>query len=111
MHILLLIAMLLAAAPAAAQDAVGREAELRMQLELFRMRDIEQSNRLLALEAQVRTEQAIRQVEAQRISPVLPEPDPRGPPSRVGAGGFVSIPDDRLAASNARVREASKPAR
>jgi len=107
----LLIALLAAATPAWAQDALQRESEIRMEQDMARQRSIEQSNRMMALEAQIGAEQAIRQVEAQRIRPILPRPGPGAPPPRIDPGSLASIPDDRLDASNARVREASKPAR
>lgn len=78
-----------------------------MQQELDRQHAISQDNRMMALEAQLRTEQAIRQLEAQRSRPALPQPAaPDATPSATAQpkSPYASIPDDRLAASNARVR-------
>jgi hypothetical protein len=88
-----------------------RDAELHAQADLARQREVELNNRLSTFEARLQTDQALRDIEAMRQRPALPTIyDPRGlPPARapIPAGGLVSIPDDKLAASNARVREAA----
>lgn len=105
---LLLTALTVLAGPAWSQDAL-REPELRLELEASRQRAVAQSNQLMSLEAQLRTDQALRQVEAQRVAPVLPiARDAEGRPLGAAASpAFVEIPADRLADSNARVRAAA----
>lgn len=116
--ILLLVLVGAVAAPAGAQDIAGvqRDTELWMQQDLARQHAISQDNRLMALEAQLRTDQTLRQLEAQRSRPAMPEPvmppapasvSSPAPATTVTAGPYASIPDDRLAASNARLRAIS----
>jgi hypothetical protein len=102
------LALLIAAAavPASAQDRAGvqRDAELWMQQELARQHAISLDNRLMSLEARMRTDQTLRQIEAQRVRPAIPQPAmPAAPAAAPPATSYASIPDDRLAASNARV--------
>jgi hypothetical protein len=78
-----------------------REAQLRAQLDMANRQAVIQQNQLSALDSQIRSQQAFDNVRAQSYTPIVP-------PAVVGAvidpGQLVSIPDDRLAASNARVR-------
>jgi hypothetical protein len=113
MRALMLAAVLgLAAAPAAAQllptgpDATLRQQELQMQQDLTRQRLLAQELELQALDARLRTQQAERDIAVQRSLPPLPPPslDPNRPPPRIDTAGLASVPDDRLAASNAAVR-------
>jgi hypothetical protein len=107
MRTLILVIALACAAPAAAQDTYAltlqRDAELQAQADLARQREVELNNRLSTLEARQQTDQAMRDIQALRQRPTPPtiyDPD-------VPAGAFASIPDDVLAASNARVRAAA----
>ena len=89
--------------PGQAYDA-GRDAELANQQMMARQREVSAYNQMMALDAQLRAEQAVRQTEAARVRPILPLADPRAaaaPPS------YAAIPDDRLAASRQRVRDAA----
>lgn len=112
---LALILALGLAAPAAAQDpllrqdlaAQMRESEIRAQQQLDQQRAVAQQNELMALEARLRTEQAIRDLQAQSQSPRLAARDPKAPPAMIDTGQIASIPDSALAESNARVREAA----
>jgi hypothetical protein len=111
MRALIVLLALGCAAPAAAQDYRAlqdmRDAELHAQAGLARQRDVELYNRLSTLESRLQTEQALRDIEAMRLRPALPLiPDPAVPPGARAPVAFASIPDDKLAASNARVREA-----
>jgi hypothetical protein len=113
----LVMASILVAAPAAAQDVLdpnwmAREAELRAQQELARQRSIALQNEITTLEMRLQAEQSMRALERQGLRPQVQLP----PERRVGAAtparrGVAEIPDDRLAASNERVRAASRPAR
>jgi hypothetical protein len=85
--------------------------ELQTQQDLSRQRAISQDNQFQALDAQIRTDQAIRDIQAQRRAQPLPAPDPNAPPPVLDTSKLASIPDATLAASNAAVREASKPRR
>jgi|SRR5690606_18040135 hypothetical protein len=115
----LILAAALFAAPAAAQPApydpdwVAREAELRAQQDMLRNRTIGLQNQMTAMEMRLQTERAERQLELQRQRPAIPAPIERAgaPASRADLGGFTSIPDSRLDASNARVRAASRGSR
>ena len=116
MRALIILMSLACTAPAVAQPndyglTLQRDAELQAQADLARQREIELNNRLSNLEARQQTDQALRDIQALRQRPTLPtiydpyaEPPPRAP---VPAGAFASIPDDALAASNARVRAAA----
>jgi len=83
--------------------------EIWAQQEMARQQQIAIQNQLNALEAQVRTEQAIAQVQAQRANPRLPLPDVTGSTAlpNIDTGALASIPDSALAESNKRVRDAA----
>ncbi len=102
-------------APALAQDfnAILMENQMRAEQELARQRGVALHNELMALDARVRSEQAIRDIQAQGRTPRLPlPPEPQPPPPATpppfDSGQIASIPDAALSASNARVREASE---
>lgn len=90
-----------------------RLGELQAQQDLARQRAIAQDNELTALTARIQTETVIRDLAAQRVLPKLPTlpDDPNRPPVVIDTSQLPSIPDDRLAASNAAVRAASEPRR
>lgn len=121
MRRLLIAALVLAAAsPAAAQglydpNHLVREAELRAQQDMLRNRTIDLQNQITTMEMRLQAERSLRDLEVQRRRPEFPAPVERpvaaSGPSDAGLGGFASIPDDRLDASNDRVRAASRPAR
>lgn len=115
MRALILVLALAAAAPAAAQTPYTdqlRLNELQAQADLERQRAVAQANELTALDARLRAEQAIRDIQIQRaLPPLLPRADPDAPPPVIDTSRLASIPDDRLAASNAAVRAASRPRR
>jgi hypothetical protein len=105
-------ALALAAGPAAAQDlyALERSNELRAEQMMANQRAVALENQFNALDARIRTEQALRALHDQAAQPRLripSEPSTARTPSVNAAAPFAAIPDDRLAASNARVREAS----
>ena len=113
----ILVLALAAASPAAAQivrDPVlqARDAEIFMQQQALQQQSVAQANQLMALEAQLRTEQNAAAIRAQSVRPYITEPyvgayaSTSAPP--LDASKLVSIPDDRLAASNAAVRAASQ---
>ena len=111
-----LIALLaLAATPAAAQDLFGPSQfqlnDLQAQQQLAQQRAVALQNELFALEARLKTEQAITNLTLQRaLPPRLPElPYPvAAPTGRIDTSKLPSIPDAALAASNRRVQEASQ---
>jgi len=109
--------VLTAATPAAAQtypaqtfDADVRIQQLESQAAAARQRDVALSNELMALEARRQAEGSIATLQAQRESPGYRAPVDYDALARapVARGGYTSIPDDRLAASNARVRAAAE---
>jgi hypothetical protein len=115
MRILLLAAAGLAlAGPAAAQlpstvqDQILRN-ELAAQQRLEQQRQVAIDNQLMALEAQARAAQGIAASQAQSARPYIPLPPVPSvsggqPEAKVDTSKLASIPDDRLAASNAAVR-------
>lgn len=112
-----LVLALTLAAPAAAfgQDlnSMMLENQMRAEQEMARQRGVALHNEFMALDARVRSEQAIRDAQVQGRTLRLPTPSERQPPPAATAppfdpGQIASIPDEALAASNARVREASQ---
>ena len=102
--LILALAVLAPAVPAAAQDAFAlqhMQNELWAQQQMLQQRAVAQSNELIALEARLRTEQSLT---PRLLGLELPPP----PPAAFHTSKLPSIPDDRLAASNAAVREASE---
>ncbi len=99
--------------PAPAQvdpNAALRDAEIFSQQQSAQQRSIDLNNRLSTLEAQVGTNQRLRELDQQqaRHAPAPSIPSLGSSAGSPKLGGYASIPDDRLAASNARVREASR---
>lgn len=84
--------------------AQAREAQLRAQLDMANRQAVIQQNQLSALDSQIRSQQAFDDLRAQSYTPTVP-------PAVIGAvidpGQLASIPDDKLAASNARVKAAA----
>jgi hypothetical protein len=118
-HIFAALSLATAASPAAAQplqnpsfqqhmDDQLRASELQAQQEMANRQAVIQQNRLTVLEAQVRTQQAIADVQAQAGSPRLTPPPQGGAAPNLDPGRFASIPDAALAASNARVKAAAE---
>ena len=108
---LIILTALGLAAPAAAQDSfaltVQRDAELYAQADSARQRDVELTNRLSTLEARLQTDRAMSDIVALRQPPALSTVyDPKRPVAGV-APTYASMPDDKLAASNAAVRAAA----
>lgn len=112
MHRLALsLAILAVSAPAALAQVDHRSAmrdlDLLNQQQMQQQRSIALENQYNALDARVQTEQRLRDVDVMRTRPSLTT-KPGAQPEAPGAGAFASMPDDMLAASNARVREASQ---
>ena len=105
--------VLAAATPAAAQPPFNDYDYLRAQQEAAARRAIDQENRLSALDARLRTDQALSDLQAARHPPAVPElryaPALTPAPASSAAPTFPSIPDALLAESNKRVQAASKP--
>ncbi len=102
------------AAPALAQNTQLELDNLRAQQQDAARRAVAQDNELNALQARVQTEQAVAQLQIQRLLP------PRAPELRYDATTsattapvvlqkYPSIPDAALADSNRRVRAAAEP--
>ncbi|HEY8571988.1 hypothetical protein [Phenylobacterium sp.] len=118
MRALILTAALAACAPPAlAQTSLQDltlQAEIMAQQQLLQQRTIGIENQLMAMEARQRAEQGIATVEAQKARPYIPVAPvfvPSVAAQPAPSPGLVSIPDDRLAASNAAVRQAQQPRR
>lgn len=113
----------LAGGPAAAQPAPTRisppaseiqlQSELNMmraQMDALRQQQIGVNNELNARDAQVQTERnlgLLRSLSVPRYAPPAPPQDAATPAAPVDMGPYISIPDDKLAASNARVKAAA----
>jgi len=108
-----LLLALMIAAPAAAQTPPGyvTEGEWAAAEAAARQREVALENRLNALDAARRAEegiQALREQSERARSPSLSEPYVTAPRALPDPGGMATIPDSRLARSNARVREAAE---
>lgn len=117
MRTLVALLVLLAAAPAAAQDtnaAVLNAQIMQMQAEqqLARMREVATSNEMMALEARLRADEAVRRLEASRapvVLPTLPYPEAGlGVGTGIDTSKLPTIPNAALADSNRRVQEILK---
>ncbi len=111
MRALILLAALGLPTSVAAQDTFAltaqRDAGLHAQADLARQREVEVTNRISTLEARLQTERALSDLAALRQSPTLPAVyDPKRPVAATPPVN-ASIPDDKLAASNAAVRAAA----
>jgi hypothetical protein len=120
MRLVPLLLMLAVATPAAAQtttDDALRQADLQFQARELQRRSVDLDNQLMSLEARVRTDQALATVRAQSARPYVSQPYVPSTGYAVGATApldpsqVVSIPDARLAASNAAVRAVTQPRR
>jgi hypothetical protein len=84
--------------------------EMLVQQEQLRQQIIQQQNQFMALDAQLRAQQAQQDIQALKINPRLPLPDV----SRAGAlpqidpSQLASIPDAALADSNRKVLDAAR---
>lgn len=104
---ILAFAVLAASANPAPAQIVPLESAQQM---LDRQRSVALENQLFSLEARVATEQRLRDLEVQQsrhAPPAALPPADYAPRTSPAASGYASIPDESLAASNARVREAS----
>ena len=110
----LALALSSAAGPSGAQslqqtmDAELRAAQLRDLQVMADRRAVAQHNELMTLEAQLRTLRALSDVQAQNYRPTLPSPPPSGAPPQIDTSRLASIPDAKLAASNAAVKAAAE---
>jgi hypothetical protein len=119
MRLPLLVVTTLAIAPPAMAQIISppglglglrpQDAIVQQQLESSRQQLIQQQNQLMTLDAQMRTQQALSQVQAQAVSPRLPEPDvtPGRPLPQIDTSQLASIPDAALADSNKKVLQAA----
>jgi hypothetical protein len=111
---LLVLTAALVASPAMAQviNTPGayrvQQFELQQQQETTRQQLIQQQNQIATMDAQMRTQQALSQVQAQAQSPLLPLPDvtPGRPLPQIDTSQLASIPDSTLADSNQKVLDA-----
>jgi hypothetical protein len=115
MRALILIAAIAAAAPAAAQPINALQFDaLRAEQSAAQFHAIQQDNERMALEARLRANQAVQDMELQRLLPPqvylppYPEVGHVAPAAPFDASKLPSIPDAALAASNQRVRDAAK---
>ena len=108
------LAFLAISSPAAAlaqadHRAAMRDLDLSAQQMQQQQRAVALENQLNSLDARVQTEQRLRDVDAMRTRPSLTLPATAPPAAdQVSMSGFAQMPDDMLATSSARVREASQ---
>jgi hypothetical protein len=109
----LVLSAALVASPAMAQfinpgASRAQQFELQQQQETTRQQLIQQQNQITTLDAQMRTQQALSQVQAQAQAPLLPLPDvtPGRPLPQIDTSQLASIPDSTLADSNKKVLDA-----
>ena len=117
MRIALALLTLAVAGPAMAQPPAylgvqARDAQTQADLQALRYRDVQAANELAAAQARAQADQALSNLQAARAAPVLPgvlAPVPGGAAALpvIDTRKLVSIPDDVLAQSNARVRAAA----
>ncbi len=116
--VVILVAGLGIAAPVAAQPqlarpfagvALDRDAQLAVEAQAARDRNIALHNELIALESRIQTDQAIANLAAQHTTAApLILFNPKAPPKPIEPGQWAQIPDAALAASNARAVAASE---
>jgi len=100
------------AAPAAAQsfrDTTAlniQDMQLRAREAMANRQAVGVQNQLSSLDAQAHTERSLAGVRGQTYAPAIPQYQ-GAPPVSIDTGALASIPDDKLAASNARVRAAA----
>lgn len=110
----ILIALALGAVSATSAQAqanpaqVARENDLWAQQQLQSQRAVALENQMNALDARLGTEVRLRELRDQARRPAIPEPYVAKSGAALDLGPFPSIPDETLAASNRRVREASQ---
>lgn len=101
------------ATPAVAQPlrdlTLAQDAQRTAEARAARTRDIAVTNDLATREAGDRTDRALSNIAAARVSPPVPTVafNPGAPPPKIDPSQMVQIPDAALAASNARVRAAA----
>lgn len=111
MRIVLLSAALAMTGAAQAQPlSLQGEVEQRAEQMLERKRSVALQNELQALDADIRAERALRNLQIRRgpSTTGLYQDEARPQPPKAATKGLAEIPDDRLAASNARVREVAR---
>ncbi|UTP38910.1 hypothetical protein M9M90_17040 [Phenylobacterium sp. LH3H17] len=87
---------------------VARENDLWAQQQLQNQRAVALENQMNALDARLGAEVRLRELRDQARRPAMPEPYVPKSGAALNLGPFPSIPDEALAASNRRVREASE---
>jgi hypothetical protein len=116
MRIALTLLTLAMAGPAMAQTYLGvqaRDAQTQADLQALRYRDVQVTNELAAAQARAQAEEALSNIQAGRAAPNFPTvlaPAARGgaaSPPVIDTTKLVSIPDNVLAQSNARIRAAA----
>ena len=109
--LILALALAAVAAPAAAQLNQFEIDNLRAQQEAAARRAVAQTNELTALEARLKSDQALYDLQVQRNPPRAPELlyAPATSPTPRALMKVPSIPDAALADSNRRVQAASQP--
>jgi hypothetical protein len=114
MRALILVAAVLAAGPAPAQPyralEDAREADRVAAEQAARQREIAINNELSRLQTQAQTNQALSDLAAARVTPLVPTVpfNPNAPPPKIDTSQLAQIPDAALADSNAKVQAAAQ---
>lgn len=121
MRIAMALLMLGTAGPVMAQPYLiqpylglqARDAQVQADIQALRYRDVQTTNELAALQARAQADQAVGNLQAARVPPVIPGVEPavparRAPLTVIDTSKLISIPDAALAQSNARIRAAAE---
>ena len=110
--VLLSLVLAAVAVPAAAQapSVQSQLDDLRARQEASERQAVARANEFQALDAQLRADQAVQDLQAQRVPPAVPSLN-YAPPvigASAAAAKYPSMPDAALADSNRRVQDAAR---
>jgi hypothetical protein len=84
------------------------DSQVRASQAMTNRQAVIQQNQLSVLDSQLRTEQSLGDIRSQSYTPTIPPPPAGAAPPMIDTSQLATIPDDKLAASNARVRAAAE---
>ena len=109
--VLLSLVLAAVAVPAAAQapSVQSQLDDLRARQEASERQAVARANEFQALDAQLRADQAVQDLQAQRVPPAVPSLNYAPPVIGASAAAkYPSMPDAALADSNRRVQDAAR---
>jgi hypothetical protein len=89
-------------------DLQNRLSAIEAQVDRAQRDAVIRDTQAAAVESQLRAQQGLADIRAQSATPRIPDPLPAAAPRAIDTGKIASMPDDVLAASDARVRAAAK---